>query len=221
MSTLKIVVLLCIGLCVVVEVTSHGRLVKPPSRGSMWRYGFDTPVNYNDNELNCGGFHNQWNNQGGECGLCGDPYEGERAHEAGGEYATGTIAACYVTSVSSIEVVAELTSNHKGYFEFRLCENNNISQAISQECLDEHVLNFTGTADTRGYITSDENREFSFHVDLPKGVTCQQCVLQWKYNAGNSWGCDGKDDCCIGCGQQEQFYGCADIQILDTCPFTV
>lgn len=30
---------------------------------------------------------------------------------------------------------------------------------------------------------------------------------------GNSYGCDQNNTCCIGCGPQEQFYGCADIAI--------
>ena len=34
----------------------HGRLIGPPSRSTAWRYGFDVPPNYNDNELNCGGY---------------------------------------------------------------------------------------------------------------------------------------------------------------------
>lgn len=34
----------------------HGRLMDPPARNSMWRFGFPNPVNYNDNELYCGGF---------------------------------------------------------------------------------------------------------------------------------------------------------------------
>ena len=33
----------------------HGRLIEPPSRSSMWRYGFSTSPNYNDHELYCGG----------------------------------------------------------------------------------------------------------------------------------------------------------------------
>ena len=31
--------------------------------------------------------------------------------------------------------------------------------------------------------------------------------------AGNSYNCDNNHKCCIGCGPQEQFYGCADIAI--------
>lgn len=37
-------------------VTGHGRLMDPPARNSMWRFGFANPVNYNDNELFCGGY---------------------------------------------------------------------------------------------------------------------------------------------------------------------
>ena len=37
-------------------VEGHGRLIEPPSRSSAWRFGFPTPINYDDNELFCGGF---------------------------------------------------------------------------------------------------------------------------------------------------------------------
>lgn len=37
-------------------VNGHGRLMEPPSRSSMWRLGYNTPHNYQDNELFCGGF---------------------------------------------------------------------------------------------------------------------------------------------------------------------
>ena len=38
-----------------VEIRGHGRLRVPPSRTSMWRDGYNTPINYNDMELFCGG----------------------------------------------------------------------------------------------------------------------------------------------------------------------
>ncbi len=37
-------------------ISGHGRLLDPPARGTMWRVGFDTPHNYDDNQMNCGGF---------------------------------------------------------------------------------------------------------------------------------------------------------------------
>ena len=33
----------------------HGRLMDPPSRNAMWRFGFPNPVDMKDNELWCGG----------------------------------------------------------------------------------------------------------------------------------------------------------------------
>ena len=41
-------------------VDGRGRMIDPAQRGSMWRYGFDTPHNYNDMSLNCGGIQQQW-----------------------------------------------------------------------------------------------------------------------------------------------------------------
>jgi len=38
------------------QVLGHARLWDPPARSTMWRMGFNTPVNTNDNELNCGGY---------------------------------------------------------------------------------------------------------------------------------------------------------------------
>lgn len=32
------------------------RMVEPPTRSSLWRYGFGTPVNFYDDDVNCGGF---------------------------------------------------------------------------------------------------------------------------------------------------------------------
>ena len=42
--------------CFVYKVSGHARLISPPSRASMWRFGFPTPADYNDNEGFCGGY---------------------------------------------------------------------------------------------------------------------------------------------------------------------
>lgn len=47
---------LCSLMMLVACVSSHGLLALPPSRSSAWRFGYDTPVNYDDWTLNCGGF---------------------------------------------------------------------------------------------------------------------------------------------------------------------
>jgi hypothetical protein len=43
---------------------SHGRLEEPAARNCAWRFGYKTPANYNDNELNCGGVGQQWTTNG-------------------------------------------------------------------------------------------------------------------------------------------------------------
>merc|ERR1712042_224148 len=56
-------------------------------------------------------------------------------------------------------------------------------------------------------------RENRISVKLPPGLRCSQCVIQWKWHCGNNWGCD-KSGCGMGHGQQEEFYGCADVAIV-------
>ena len=55
MDTNSVLIFVTLAVQLILEVSGHGRLVEPPSRSSMWRYGFDTPINYNDNQLFCGG----------------------------------------------------------------------------------------------------------------------------------------------------------------------
>ncbi|GFO08386.1 endonuclease-reverse transcriptase [Plakobranchus ocellatus] len=149
---------------------------------------------------------------GGRCGVCGDPFDGPRDHEAGGKYARGVIARQY-SQGQTIEVSIELTKSHLGWFEFRLCPNNNPSRRVGQECLNRNLLRLTDGS-TRFQVLSWASRVYRIKMQLPAGLVCSQCVLQWKYNAGNSWGCEPSTGrCCLGCGRQEQFYGCADVAI--------
>ncbi|XP_029641028.1 uncharacterized protein LOC115215838 [Octopus sinensis] len=194
-------------------VEGHGRLMDPPSRSSMWRLGFKTPVNYDDIELYCGGMAHQWTFNHGKCGICGDPHEGPRANEAGGKYATGIISRYYHKD-QIITVDVDLTTNHLGWFEFRLCPNNNVKKPATHECLNKYLLRLANGNGTRLYIGQKKGHIFT-KLKLPAGLTCSQCVFQWKYHTGNTWGEGNK---CVGMGcsdAQEEFYGCADIAILN------
>ncbi|KAK7108850.1 hypothetical protein V1264_016512 [Littorina saxatilis] len=197
--------------CVLQSANGHGRLLEPPGRSSMWRVGFNTPKNYNDNALYCGGFANQYAIQGGKCGICGDPYQGPRDNEAGGKYATGTIGRKY-SQGQTIDVTVEVTANHLGWFEFKLCPNNNPKKEATQDCLDRHVLQVADGSGSKLLIGTTLGKT-DFKLRLPADVTCSQCVLQWRYHTGNSYGqgADGKS--CPGCGDQEEFYSCSDIEI--------
>ena len=61
-------VLLAFGLMLILIpkfTNGHGALLFPPGRSTAWRLGYPTLVNYDDAELNCGGFgvrnHNHFN----------------------------------------------------------------------------------------------------------------------------------------------------------------
>ena len=79
------------------HVLGHARLAEPPSRASMWRFGFDNPADYNDNEGFCGGAQVQHEINDGKCGICGDPYDSPvKDHEApDGVFANGIIVREY------------------------------------------------------------------------------------------------------------------------------
>ena len=122
-------------------VLGHARLMNPPARNSMWRFGFPNPVNYNDNEVFCGGFGIQYQKHGGKCGVCGDDWgeERPRLHEAGGKFGNGIIGRRFVVG-QVMEVKVAVTANHWGYFEIKLCPVNGKNKLVEQECLDKFPL---------------------------------------------------------------------------------
>ncbi|XP_037091388.1 uncharacterized protein LOC119111687 [Pollicipes pollicipes] len=204
------------------EASGHGRLMDPPARNSLWRFGFPGSVNYNDNELYCGGFVVQYEQNGGKCGVCGDNYAQSepRPHEAGGEFAKGVITKRYAPG-QIIDIEVELTANHKGNFVIRLCPHNNDKKTVTQECLNKHVLRVAGTNSIRFIIPDDSKKSetFRWKVELPPYLTCNQCVMQWTYYAGNTWGTCSNGEEAVGCGPQETFINCADVAIISNSGF--
>lgn len=202
-----------LAVCLLSVVLGHGRLVEPAGRSSAWRFGFPTPVNHDDDGMNCGGRGSQFDRNDGKCGICGDPWDmAPRPHEAGGKYATGTITKTYREG-QVMPIKIRITTNHQGWFEFRLCPNNNIHKAATQQCLDQYVLPLANGAGTMLPIPRDMYFT-EVKVKLPPGLTCSQCVLQWYWKTGNSWGTDPvTGESGMGLGNQEEFYGCSDIAI--------
>ncbi|XP_069120050.1 uncharacterized protein [Argopecten irradians] len=185
-------------------VHGHGRMLDPPGRSSMWRVGFNTPVNFDDNGLNCGYKEQPLDFFRGNCGVCGDPSDQEpKQNEAGGKYATGIISKYYKMG-EVIDIQIDITTNDGGFFEFRLCENNDVSKPITRSCL-KHVLVHPVTGETQ-YPVKKFKHNIAVPVKLPENVTCSQCVLQWRYHTGKN----GK---CKTCVDQEEFYACSDIAI--------
>jgi hypothetical protein len=86
----------------------------PPSRSSIWRLpefsSLSPPINYNDNELFCGGRH-QEDNPGNNCGVCGDPISQPkpRANEIGGRFYAGIITRTY--NASQVNNIKQLSKS--------------------------------------------------------------------------------------------------------------
>ena len=53
--------------------------------------------------MNCGGTNRMWYTNGGQCGVCGDPFDGPRLFERGGDKYLGRIVRDYVQG-SSVDV---------------------------------------------------------------------------------------------------------------------
>ena len=76
----------------------HAYLSDPPSRSSAWLVDKDFVEccqNYNYNQMFCGGFAKQWNENGGKCGICGDAWDEPKDYEKGGAKYLGKIVKNY------------------------------------------------------------------------------------------------------------------------------
>ena len=161
------------------EIESHGRLLDPPARSSCWREFPDKcKTEYTDNGLNCGGTDVQWNKNGGKCGICGDNWTGKRTYERGGVGYTGYIVRSYSIG-QTIDVKVELTANHLGWFEFRLCNADDLysqGKDATHECLDQNLLK-TLNKQTRIQVKQND-RMIQTQLVLPQDLTCERCVFQ-------------------------------------------
>lgn len=128
-------------------------------------------------------FQNQWETHHGKCGVCGDPWQGPKENEAGGKYSNRIISRMYEQG-SVATMVVDLTSNHLGYFEFRLCPNNNFSRPVTQSCLDTYLLRGIPSDIGRHAVLNNFRGKVEFQIKLPPMVTCSQCIIQWKYHCG-------------------------------------
>jgi len=213
----KLFVALVLGVVVAVyHVNGHGRMVHPTSRSSVWRdpaySSYNPPENWNDNEIYCGGAGIQHGQNGGKCGECGDAWHlpKPRDNEGGGKFSREIITGNYQRG-QTVDVEVYLSAAHLGFFEFRLCQWNQWLVPEEQSCFDRNLLHFSD-GNTKFYVTQGPGTYYP-KVVLPNDVTCNQCVFQWKYTAGNTWGDCGNGTSAVGCGPQETFVNCADVQI--------
>ena len=193
-------------------VAGHGRMINPASRNSAWRFFPNRPRQYTDNELNCGGFSVQWNKNKGKCGVCGDAYHDRNPkYVYPGKYAADGFITKTYNEGQTIDVTIDITSNHQGFFRFRVGKLQ--KRPITEQQLEYVLLQPDGS--NTWQLHSSQTGKYTIKLVLPKGLTCDHCVMRWWWTVGNNWGCDEKGNCGVGKGKkQETFVNCADIKIV-------
>ena len=110
----------------------------------------------------------------------------------------------------TIDVDIDISANHWGSFELNICPVSDRGEDPSQECFDKHPLVLTSDPDTHRFTVPLDSPKITrfkyqvriyvsselfillmfplFKVNLPYGLTCSQCVVQWTYYTGNTWG---------------------------------
>jgi len=94
--------------------SQHAIFLEPPSRATLPRLrpACGLAHNYDESQLYCGGATAQHGAANmGRCGICGDPWAGPHPHQAGGKFATGTIARSYRVG-QLIDVEVDLRAHH-------------------------------------------------------------------------------------------------------------
>ena len=86
-----------------------------------------------------------------------------------------------------IDIEVELTTNHWGWFELKICPVNDKLALETSKCMDKYPLYLVGDqASTKYYIPKDSKKKdiFRYKVQLPHNLVCSQCVMQWTYRTG-------------------------------------
>lgn len=71
---------------------------------------------------------------------------------------------------------------YRGYFNFSLCEVQDKTKPETEECF--KGLKLPDGSD-KFKVPSKDNGHYKVNLQLPQGLTCDQCVLRWHYNTGN------------------------------------
>ncbi|KAG4079653.1 hypothetical protein HA402_010433 [Bradysia odoriphaga] len=190
-------------------VEPHGFVLNPLSRTSIFRErdrnGAQPPFWWNDTGVWCG--NEQQDLQYSRCGRCGDIF-GETHANQGGQFDKAIITGTYQAG-QIIDMVVEITANHRGHFEIELCsqttETNNCFQRLnivggSHEIRSGNMM-CVGPAQVIGQIRA--------RVQLPANVRCTRCTLRWTYRTSYP----PAPDHCFNPNPAQTFRNCVDIRI--------
>ncbi|KDR18540.1 hypothetical protein L798_07358 [Zootermopsis nevadensis] len=123
----------------------------------------------------------------------------------------GTYRLAEYRAGSIIKTTTKLTANHAGHVEFRLCPLASKKDLETEDCFEKYPLRLKDGS-TSYKIPGKITGEIEIDLVLPD-VKCEQCVLQWTYVTGNSWGICEDGTGALGCGPQETFRTCSDISL--------
>jgi hypothetical protein len=219
-SVEKRIMRLIVVCALIVVASAHGSLRDPPARNVL------SNSNGCPDCLNAGGVGVMFGNgKNARYGVCGDPWNGRRDHEAGGRFARGKIGRVY-KSGGTITMKMSFSANHQGRFGFKLCElfDGKLSPAreralTTQQCFDKHVLRRT---DGKMYSFLHGNeKSVTVTYRLPN-MKCEHCVIQWTWETGNSCCppdtsknyCGRGVDVCYRYTVPEIWLNCADVKIV-------
>lgn len=143
--------------------------------------------------------------------MCGDSFlePTPRNHELGGKFGDGEIVKSY-ENIGELDVGVKITTNHFGYFSFDICNLDEFEDE-SEECFSENKLDFLDGG--QRYDIDSRTGMINVSLSIPEDLECDHCVLRWKYTTANNWGKCDDGSSQIGCGVQETFINCADIEI--------
>ena len=77
-----------------------------------------------------------------------------------------------------VPITVDITTNHGGFFIFKLCHNDNINQDPDQHCFDQNILETGEHGEQEFKVTDDMWGPVKMFVKLPDHVSCHQCILQ-------------------------------------------
>ena len=204
-------------------VSGHGSVRDPPARNVLANSD-DCP-----DCLNAGGVSVMYNGVRSKAryGVCGDPWNAKKDHEAGGKFARGKITRTY-KSGSTITLKLSFSANHKGRMSFSICDLPDKRMSSSEErslttqrCFNKNVLRRADNQGVYSFLKGNEDK-LVVKYKLPRGLKCKHCVLQWEWLTGNSCCpsntptkyCEHGVSKCFRYTVPETWYNCADIKII-------
>ncbi|XP_043285780.1 uncharacterized protein [Venturia canescens] len=188
-------------------------LVYPADRQNIFKNEC-FPSSESDASSDCGGIYVRNHENEGKCGECGDVYglPRPRAHENGGAYGQGVVAATFQAGSNFVALVDMGSAHGSGFFDFALCPLNTTTELETEKCFGEHRLKLADGED-RLEVANSAQKFFGVELRLPRGLTCQHCVLRWQYTTNFYTLCPDGVFSRPECGPQDYIRSCSDIRI--------